>query len=191
MPHDPVNDPSAESTLPVIPRPAGPALDELAELTMRMLRGEPEEEPTAAVSPPRSDDLRQIIVFRRDLNMRKGKIAAQVAHGAMAVFFNRASSVELRADGSAELRVNLSPEMAAWLTSSFAKVVLQVDTEDDLLRLRDLCAAAAIPHALITDAGRTEFHGVPTHTVLAIGPARRSQTDPLCGPDGAVTCRLA
>jgi PTH2 family peptidyl-tRNA hydrolase len=87
--------------------------------------------------------------------------------------------------------VNLSPEMAAWLTSSFAKVVLQVDTEDELLRLRDLCAAAGIPHALITDAGRTEFHGVPTHTVLAIGPARRSQTDPLCGPDGAVTCRLA
>jgi Cu+-exporting ATPase len=28
-------------------------------------------------------------------------------------------------------------------------------TEDDLLRLRDLCAAAGLPHALITDAGRT------------------------------------
>ena len=61
----------------------------------------------------------------------------------------------------------------------------------DRLRLRDLAAQAGLPHALITDSGQTEFHGVPTHTVLAIGPARRSQTDPLCGPGGAVACRLA
>ena len=146
---------------------------------------------TDPLRPPTEEDLRQIIVFRRDLTMRKGKIAAQVAHGAMAVFFQRTTELLPLPGGGTELRMVLSDDLAAWVTGSFAKVVLQVEGEADLLRLRDLAAEAGLPHALITDSGRTEFHGVPTHTVLAIGPARRSQTDPLCGPEGAVACRLA
>ncbi|MCA9569400.1 MAG: hypothetical protein KC656_16245, partial [Myxococcales bacterium] len=32
---------------------------------------------------------KQVLVYRRELQMRKGKIAAQCAHGSMAVFFRR------------------------------------------------------------------------------------------------------
>ena len=35
--------------------------------------------------------------------------------------------------------------------------------------------------ALITDAGMTEFHGVPTHTCLAIEPAFPQDIDPITG----------
>ena len=41
--------------------------------------------------------VKQVIIFRRDLNMRKGKIAAQVAHASMKVFFDRARSSTLGA----------------------------------------------------------------------------------------------
>ena len=35
--------------------------------------------------------LKQVIVVRKDLNMRKGKIAAQAAHASMKVFMDNAS----------------------------------------------------------------------------------------------------
>ena len=33
--------------------------------------------------------IKQIIIMRTDLNMRKGKLATQVAHASMKVFFDR------------------------------------------------------------------------------------------------------
>ena len=42
-------------------------------------------------------------------------------------------------------------------------------------------AAAGLPYALITDAGHTEFHGVPTRTALGIGPAYPEDIDPVTG----------
>jgi PTH2 family peptidyl-tRNA hydrolase len=34
---------------------------------------------------------------------------------------------------------------------------------------------------LITDAGATEFHGVPTHTCCAVGPAWTDEVDAITG----------
>ena len=34
-------------------------------------------------------DIKQVILFRKDLKMRTGKVAAQVAHASMKVFFDR------------------------------------------------------------------------------------------------------
>lgn len=36
-------------------------------------------------------DIKQVIVVRTDLNMRKGKMCSQVAHASMKVFFDRMS----------------------------------------------------------------------------------------------------
>ena len=38
-----------------------------------------------------------------------------------------------------------------------------------------------IPHVLITDAGLTEFHGVPTNTCLGIGPYEAEEIDKFTG----------
>lgn len=146
-------------------------------------------------------DIKQVIVYRRDLNMRKGKIAAQVAHASMKVFFDRREPggeylQEHHNGGLSDvsfedyLLVPLTPEMWEWVDGSFAKVVLTVESEEDLLRVYTLALEAGLPAALITDAGNTEFHGVPTNTAVAIGPARREVIDPITGPEGAVQTKL-
>jgi PTH2 family peptidyl-tRNA hydrolase len=41
--------------------------------------------------------------------------------------------------------------------------------------------AAGVPCALIVDAGQTEFHGVPTKTCCAVGPAWIADVDAITG----------
>ena len=38
-------------------------------------------------------ELKQVILIRKDLDLSRGKIAAQVAHASMAVFFNKMKEV--------------------------------------------------------------------------------------------------
>ena len=130
-------------------------------------------------------DVKQVIVYRRDLQMRKGKIAAQVAHASMKVLLDRDEGPWDR------LEIPLDPVMAAWARARFAKIVLSVEDEDALVRAYELARAAGIPTALVIDAGRTEFHGVPTRTTVALGPARAAQIDAITGPEGAVPTKLA
>jgi PTH2 family peptidyl-tRNA hydrolase len=130
-------------------------------------------------------DVKQVLVYRRDLKMRKGKIAAQCAHASMAVFFRRKrGSVD-------EPCIPLDGPMAAWVGGRFTKVCLSVEGEAELLAAHAAARAAGLPCALITDAGRTEFRGVPTKTALAIGPAATPEIDAITGPGGLVTCKLA
>jgi peptidyl-tRNA hydrolase, PTH2 family len=135
--------------------------------------------------------VKQVIIFRRDLNMRKGKIAAQVAHASMKVFFDRGKIIDAGGwyegtwrDQLPTLRVPLTLEMREWVEGLFTKIVLTVDSEDDLLRALILAQEAGLPTALITDAGKTEFHGVPTHTCIAIGPAQAEEIDKITGKEG-------
>ena len=132
---------------------------------------------------------KQVIVYRRDLKMRKGKIAAQVAHAAMKVFFQR--GVRCTLDGQDAIGIPLEPDMAAWVFGSFAKVVLSVEDEAALLEVHRLAKEAGLPTALITDSGRTEFGGVPTRTTVALGPAAIEAIDKITGREGAVPTKLA
>ncbi len=135
----------------------------------------------------RRSDVKQVLVYRRDLKMRKGKIAAQCAHGSMAVFFRR----QRKERPVNQLEVPLDGPMAAWVRRSFAKIVLSVESEQDLLTIHQAAQAAGLPCSLITDAGRTEFKGVPTRTVVAIGPAEVSEIDRITGREGLVATKLA
>ena len=143
--------------------------------------------------------IKQVILFRKDLNMRLGKVAAQVAHASMKVFLDLKQTplehVET-AEGSLidprdALLVSMNEHMAAWVGGSFAKIVLSVESEEDLLQALSLAKAAGLPASLITDSGKTEFRGVPTNTTVAIGPALASEIDKITGPEGAIRCKLA
>jgi PTH2 family peptidyl-tRNA hydrolase len=81
--------------------------------------------------------------------------------------------------------------MRDWVWGSFAKIVLSVESEDELLHAYELAKAAGLPTALIVDEGRTEFHGVPTKTTVAIGPAPSEEIDKITGKGGLVQTRLA
>jgi len=128
--------------------------------------------------------VKQVLVYRRDLKMRKGKIAAQCAHASMAVFFQR------NRGGAAQLHVPLDGPMSAWVSGRFTKVVLCVESEEALLQVHQEALARGLPTALITDSGRTEFGGVPTRTAVAIGPAATTEIDVITGREGLVPTRL-
>lgn len=67
------------------------------------------------------------------------------------------------------------------LTGAFAKVCCRVDSEDELMAIHDRAVAAGLEVHLITDSGKTEFHGVPTRTCVAIGPDEAEKIDEITG----------
>jgi len=116
---------------------------------------------------------KQILIVRKDLKMGRGKEIAQACHASMGVFTSKAT-IE---DGKLIIPI---PEVAEfWLNQSFTKICLQVDSEEALLELQAKAEAAGILNYLITDNGVTVFKGVPTRTVLAIGPGWSTEIDPI------------
>lgn len=119
--------------------------------------------------------IKQVIVMRHDLGMRRGKQIAQGAHAAMSFLTRR-----LQEQSTLSL-ADLTPAQQSWLTGAFAKVCCRVDSEAELLEIQDRAQAAGLEVYLITDSGRTEFHGQPTRTCLAIGPAPVEDIDAVTG----------
>ena len=99
--------------------------------------------------------LKQVIVIRKDLNMRKGKMIAQGAHASMKVVLENLED----------------PNVKEWLSGAFTKICVSVDNEKELLQVYQTAKDNGVLSALITDSGLTEFDGVPTNTCIAIGPA--------------------
>jgi PTH2 family peptidyl-tRNA hydrolase len=120
---------------------------------------------------------KQVIVMRKDLGMRKGKMIAQGAHASLKVLLQAGA---LSAD-RATFSIQLSPATAAWLGGRFTKVCVSVDSEAALDAVVEAARAAGVPCALIVDAGQTEFHGVPTKTCCAVGPAWTDEVDAITG----------
>jgi len=119
--------------------------------------------------------VKQVIVMRHDLKMRRGKQIAQGAHASMSFICRR-----LQDAGSVSL-ADFSEAERAWLTGAFAKVCCRVDSEEDLLAIHDKAVESGLQVHLITDSGKTEFHGEPTNTCLAIGPDDAEKIDEITG----------
>lgn len=64
-----------------------------------------------------------------------------------------------------------------WLSDSFTKICVGVDSLEQLQEIGDSAMTAGLPVKHIVDLGQTEFGGVPTATCLAIGPAPRELID--------------
>jgi peptidyl-tRNA hydrolase, PTH2 family len=119
---------------------------------------------------------KQVIVMRKDLNMRKGKMIAQGAHASLKVLLDAGA---LGDDGTFTLAT--WPSLAAWLGGRFTKVCVSVDSEAALDAIVERARAANVPCALVVDSGATEFHGVPTKTCCAVGPAWTDEVDAITG----------
>lgn len=114
--------------------------------------------------------VKQVIVFRRDLKVRKGKVAVQVAHAAMMFLANQLRGLYSVNYNSYVYQVSLNEEQQQWIRGNFTKICLVVDTEEDLRKLHERALAADLTSHMVIDAGLTEFAGVPTLTCIAIGP---------------------
>ena len=129
-------------------------------------------------------EAKQIIIIRKDLNMRKGKMVAQGAHASMAAILSVAQSHDSSRDFIViplKDEYNQLTALGSWLNGRFKKITVSVNSEDELLLLAQKAKDAGLIHALIQDAGLTEFGGVPTYTALAIGPDIAEKIDPLTG----------
>lgn len=109
--------------------------------------------------------MKQIIVIRKDLGMTAGKMVAQGAHASMVAVLDNPDDDRVK----------------EWLMNSFTKICVRIESEDDLLDIYEKAKGAGLIAALITDNGKTMFHGVPTHTAVAVGPDTDENIDPVTG----------
>jgi len=111
-------------------------------------------------------EYKQVLVFRADLKLSKGKLAAQAGHAAV-------SAAE-------EARKRHRTWWEAWLFEGQRKIAIKVKNENELTELESQAKDMDLPNALIVDRGLTE---IPEGTVtcLGIGPAPEGLMDRLTG----------
>lgn len=107
-------------------------------------------------------EIKQVIILRSDLNMSKGKLVAQGAHASLMSYFKSEKQDQKIAED--------------WIKTGEKKIVLKIDSEDDLIKLFRAFEFKKIPCALVTDAGLTE---IPpgSKTGLGIGPWKSNEID--------------
>lgn len=111
-------------------------------------------------------ETKQVIVMRRDLQMRRGKEIAQGSHASMMFLLNKYDN-----------QTPPTEEELLWKDGMMTKVCVRVDSEEELIIIYDKALEAGLTAHMITDAGKTEFNGVPTRTCCAIGPHEVSKID--------------
>lgn len=125
---------------------------------------------------------KQVILVRKDLKMKSGKIGAQVAHASLAAILSVMNTYDdISNDFVKELRYNSTDPLGVWLHGKFTKVCLRVDSEEELLSFYNIAKRKGIICSLITDAGDTVFNGIPTKTTVAIGPDWENVIDEITG----------
>lgn len=106
-------------------------------------------------------ELKQVIVVRKDLELGKGKLAAQVAHAAVSAAENSSFRRE-------------------WIEEMQKKTVLKCNTLEELMQIYESAKKEGLPVALVRDAGLTQ---IPegTITCIGIGPAPAGRIDKITG----------
>lgn len=142
--------------------------------------------------------MKQVIVMRTDLNMRKGKMAAQAAHASMQFLVTRLhvpSKSLLRPfkfdtgpyghpnppDEDRIATVRIRPQERQWLAQDSTKICVGVNSLEELNALYDQAKEQDLPVYKITDKGYTEFHNIPQDTCIAIGPDDEHKIDLITG----------
>lgn len=126
------------------------------------------------------DKVKQIIVLRKDLKMSCGKAVSQGAHASGAAVNMESSSSHW--DNETFIVTPSDPALNDWLLNErFTKVVVSVDSEQELKDLYEKAKAAGLRCSYIVDEGLTEFNNVQTPTAVGIGPDYSSVLDPITG----------
>lgn len=103
------------------------------------------------------EDFKMVLVVRNDLKMGKGKIAAQCSHATLGLY----KKILHRAPKA----------LNRWEMCGQVKVVVKIESEDDMLVLQEKAKSMAIPTHIVIDAGRTQI-APNSRTVMAVlGPA--------------------
>ena len=109
--------------------------------------------------------IKQVIVVRTDLDMGKGKIAAQVGHACVL--------------GAEHVRKS-NPEWFSQWWEGQEKVVLKVSSLKELEQIKQDAIELDLPWAEVTDAVHTQI-SPGTTTCISIGPAPEEKIDRITG----------
>lgn len=120
-------------------------------------------------------DHKQVIVMRKDLGMRKGKMCAQAAHASMKAILDQCKKEKNK------YTLILDDRIEPWVNGLFKKICVSVNNEKELLDIYNKALESGIICSLIRDAGLTEFNGIPTLTCVAVGPDRSDKIDAITG----------
>ena len=134
--------------------------------------------------------IKQVIIMRKDLNMRKGKIAAQAAHASVNCILKAAAKVggllewDFREDQGSMMSVSgrgTTAYLNEWFANEYTKICVTVNSEAELLKYKNLIEKAGHVVHLVQDLGHTEFKGKKTYTCLAVEPLPAEVIDALTG----------
>jgi len=107
--------------------------------------------------------VKQVIVVNEELNLPRGKLAAQVAHASVA-----------------SLVASEAEQQQNWFNVGMPKIVLAGENLSQLQVLYEKCQELKIPAYLVQDAGKTVVEA-GTVTCLGIGPATPEEIDKITG----------
>lgn len=110
--------------------------------------------------------MKQVIVVRKDLHMDLGKLISQACHACL--------------EASEEAKKSSLKTWKIWHGEGAKKIVVKVNSLEELLELEGNAERLGIPKALIVDRGLTQ---IPpnTPTALGIGPGKEATIDRLTG----------
>lgn len=124
---------------------------------------------------------KQVLVIRKDLNMRKGKLAAQASHASTGSVLPREKAQVDDLGDCVRVSWVLTRDQFEWFMDLSTKIVVSVNSEIELMEIHRKAQAAGLPCVLIQDRGFTEFGGVPTYTAVGVGPAPQPEVDAITG----------
>lgn len=107
-------------------------------------------------------ETKMVIVMRKDLGMRKGKMIAQGGHAVCDAVF----------------RLVRSKLFQEWLNQGQKKIVVGVNSEKELVDIALAAEGQGLKVARVKDAGHTELEP-GTFTCIAIGPDYEDNIDPI------------
>jgi len=113
---------------------------------------------------------KMVIVVRTDLNMGKGKTAAQVAHAAVSLVLDILNSSNSK----------WKEWLYEWLDEGQPKIVVKVQNLEELNKRYEEAMRFNLPAVIIQDAGRTQLEPGTT-TCLGIGPGPSEIIDKITG----------
>ncbi|KAM0968528.1 hypothetical protein ACFX13_017169 [Malus domestica] len=112
------------------------------------------------------EELKMVLVVRRDLKMTTGKIASQCAHAATGAY--------------AELMQSHRSLLRQWEQYGQPKIVVTCKNQQEMNKLKEAAENIGIPTFVVADAGRTQVVS-GSKTVLAIGPGPKESVDSVTG----------
>ncbi|CAK7340309.1 unnamed protein product [Dovyalis caffra] len=97
------------------------------------------------------DDFKMVLVVRNDLKMGKGKIAAQCSHATLGLY--------------KKLLHRVPKALNRWEMCAQPKVVVKIESEEDMLVLQEKAKSVKLPTHITIDAGRTQIAPRPVEVV--------------------------